>query len=114
MWNKFSAPFARPASCFGKYSARIAKLSTVAAPTAATTAHCKYDGKGKRRINANCVAINKVATSPSRSNAACRKWRNTPEARVGVDLSQAYRHRSACDRRSLGHHEIDHDRTSGG
>jgi hypothetical protein len=25
----------------------------VAAPTAATTAHCKYDGNGKRRINAN-------------------------------------------------------------
>ena len=29
MWNKFSAPLARPASSFGKYSARIAKLSTV-------------------------------------------------------------------------------------
>ena len=29
------------------------KLSTVAAPTAATTAHWIYDGNGRRRINTN-------------------------------------------------------------
>ena len=51
--------------------------------------------------------------SPSRSNAGCREWRKTPEARIGVNLSQADRDRAACDRRSLGHDKIDHDRTGG-
>jgi len=42
-----------PGQLFRKIFGQNRKLSTVAAPTAATTAHCKYDGKGKRRISAN-------------------------------------------------------------
>src|SRR5216684_1445441 len=51
--------------------------------------------------------------SPSRSNAGCREWRNTPEARIGIDLSQAGRDRAAWDQCRLGHDEIDHYRASG-
>src|SRR5882724_2202952 len=50
---------------------------------------------------------------PSRSNAGCREWRETPEAGISVDLSQADRDSAACNRLSFGHEKIDYCRTGG-
>jgi hypothetical protein len=38
-WSRLRAALARPDISFGKYSVRIAKLSTVAAPAAAINDH---------------------------------------------------------------------------